>query len=529
MVGSTHSQHGDLEVELKFELSRSDVLALCRSAPFQAMQSAAPTRQTLRATYFDTADLKLSSRGVSLRVRQEGRRYVQCVKAAVDDPVNAKACGAVAGGFARREWEWPVAGVDLVPALLKTDDALKPLFKGIHAKKLQPIFSTDIRRETRQLRTPDGACVTCDIDKGRIISGAREVPIFELELELISGPVGALLALARLVSDTVPARLSARTKAHRGYNVYLGKGSTWVHAEALALPKKPTAEDVLYTSVIEGLKHLIRNEDCVLTRSHIEGVHQMRIAMRRMRSVITAYKKLLPRGSYENLADSLKTVADALGAARDWDVFIDELLVVVEAGFTDAHELATLRTAAERHRTDAYKKADGLIRSDAYARLLTDVLYWADNQVWRGQKRGNRLGEPAVIVATDVLARRHAYLVKAGTGLKNLPIEQRHRLRIAVKKARYAAAFFEPLYASKKAHTYIHALRALQDGLGHLNDLANAQRQMVVLVETARGRKARDLAHAAGMLEGWYTHAQAMNEDKLLAAWKTFTKSKVFW
>lgn len=521
MAGSACGAKDGMEVELKFELGQRDVRKLLRAPAFKALLCKAPTRQTLRATYFDTPDLKLSRRGVSLRVRKESRRYVQCVK--------GKADAHAAGGFARREWEWPVPGAVFDPALLKTDATLKSLFKGVNVKKLQAIFSTDIRRQTRQLETPGGTRIQCDIDQGRIVSGQREVPLFELELELISGDVAELLDLARLVTDIVPARLSARTKAHRGFTLFLDDGQPWAHAEDLVLPSKPTAEDVLHAAVTEGLRHLIRNEDCVLTRCDIEGVHQMRVAVRRMRSVITTYKKLLPHGSYENLSDALKRAGNALGPARDWDVFVDELLPPVRAGFEDAPELETLRIHAEKRRLDGYKKADQLIASAHYARLLSDVLCWAGNRVWRGKTRGSRIDEAATAVAADVLARRHAHLLKTGKGLKDLPIEQRHRLRIAVKKSRYAAEFFQPLYASKKTHAYIKALRALQDGLGHLNDLANAQRMMADLVKTTRGAKARDLAHAAGMVEGWYTHAQTMNEDALLKAWKTFTKAKVFW
>ncbi|HEY9164179.1 MAG TPA: inorganic triphosphatase, partial [Magnetovibrio sp.] len=325
---SEQHSHAGLEVELKFELTQHDVRTLCGSAAFKAMQCEPLRRKTMRATYFDTPKLDLFARGISLRVRKEGRRFVQCVKAAADTEDG--------GGFARREWEWPVtptlvAGSGFDAALLRGDAELKPLFKGVAAKKLQAIFTTEISRQTRVLVTPGGARITCDIDQGRVLSGEREAPIYELELELASGSVAELLELARLVTQTVPARLSTRTKAHRGMTLFANQGHTWVRGEPLALPKAATAEDVLHTSMLESLKHLLRNEDCVLTRCHNEGVHQMRVAMRRMRSLLTTYKGLLLEGSYEALAEQLQQAAGELGPARDWDVFVDELLNPVEA------------------------------------------------------------------------------------------------------------------------------------------------------------------------------------------------------
>lgn len=523
MAQTAHGPKDGLEVELKFELSQRDVRALWRAPAFKAMVKAQPTRQTLRATYFDTPDLKLSKRGMSLRVRQESRRYVQCVKAGAE--------GSTVGGFARREWEWPVANHTLDPALIRGEDALKPLFKGINLKKLVPIFSTDIRRQSRVLVIPGGARVQCDVDQGRILCADREAPIIELELELLSGDPAELLTLARMLTGIVPARLSSRSKAHRGFTLYLDQGQPWLRAEALVLSKSPSAEDVLCASMEEGLRHLIGNEDCVLTRGDSEGIHQMRVALRRMRALLTTVKKLLPRGVHEDLASDLKDAASALGPARDWDVFVDALLPPVAAAFNGTPEqaaLATLRTHADQRRRDGYQQADRMIASMAYARLLTDALYWVGNRVWRSDGAGP-LDAPATTVAAQVLARRHAHLQKAAKGLANLSTEQRHRLRIAVKKTRYAAAFFQPLYAPKKTHGYIQALRALQDHLGHLNDLTNAQRMMAELVQSACGVQCKTLSHAAGLVEGWYAHAQSTREAELLAAWKTFTRAKAFW
>jgi len=513
----------DLEVELKFELSRELVRTLSRAAPFKALWSEPAHKKSLRATYFDTPDLLLSQRAVSLRVRKESRQFVQCFKAKPD-----VASATSTDGFARLEWEWPLPGPALNAQLLSRDAEVKALLKGVNLRQLQPLFTTDIKRQTRLLTTPGGASVRCDLDRGRILAGDLETPIFELELELQSGPVRELLDMARVLTSVVPTRLSSRTKAQRGQELALGAGKGWVKAQPLLLTHDAQAHDVLCASVVEGLKHLIANEDCVLERRHIEGVHQMRVALRRMRAVITTYKKVLPKGCFEDLSRDLKAAGTVMSPARDWDVFLDEILSGVESGFDPQPALHVLRKKAQHRRDKAYDHVIQMIQSAEYARLLTDALYWVGTQPWVGADQ-NPLDVPAVKTADTVLARHHKRVLKLGQGLGTMSTDQRHQLRIAIKKARYAAEFFAPLYPRNQATAYLRRLRALQDGLGHLNDLATAQRLMAELATDTRGKNAHTLNRAAGLVEGWYTHAGHTREDALLNAWAAFARGKVFW
>ena len=514
-----------LEIELKFELTAAHVRALCQAPAFKAMQQGRARSKTLRATYFDTPDEKLAKRGLALRVRKESRRHVQCFKAKVG-------AGDEQTGFDRHEWEWLVPGPDLDTALLKADTEIKALLKGVGLAKLQPVYSTDMKRQSRELHTPGGAVIACDIDQGRVIAGDREVPVYELELELKSGPLSELLRIAESIVEIVPARLSSRTKAHRGCTLARDLGHPWVGGARPPLSKRATGEDVLRLSMSEGLSHLLANEDCVLSRSHIEGVHQMRIALRRMRSVITTYKKHLPKGRYEVLSQALKDAGSHLGAARDWDVFLGEILPPVEQGFENHPDLAVMRQRAQKRQDAAYQEAHALIRSPEYAEMLTRALVWVGESGWRDPTDGATdaaLSAPARTVAKAVLAKRHQRLLKAGKGLRDLTIEQRHALRIAVKKARYAAQFFADLYPAKSTRAYLQGLKALQNSLGHLNDLAAAERMMGELARAARGEPARALHHGAGLVEGWYMHAQTLREGALAKAWRQLQKADPFW
>jgi len=520
MIQAAAKTSSGLEIELKFELTHDLVRTLSRAAPFKGLWVEPARRKSLRATYFDTPDLQLAQRGLSLRVRKESNQYVQCFK--------AKPEGGCADGFARLEWEWKVPGPALDAAHLSRDKVIEERLKGIDLRQIQPLFSTDIKRQTRLLETPGGARIRYDLDQGRILAGDREVPIYELELELESGPVCDLLKLAQSLTAVVPTRLSSRTKAQRGQHLAFGTKGRWVKARPLTLTSSATAHDVLCASVEEGLKHLIANEDCVLLDCHIEGVHQMRVALRRMRAAITTYKKWLPVGCYEDLSSHLKMAGSVLGPARDLDVFLNEILPGLESGLESPSALNILRTKAQKRREASYARVRQFIHSADYAQLLTDALFWVGTTPWVVLGK-NPLAVSATSTAATVLARHQKKLFKLGKGLDKMPSEQRHQLRIAIKKARYAAEFFEPLFQKKQAGPYLRRLRALQDGLGHMNDLATAQHLMADFSRGAQGQNAQALNRAGGLVEGWYSHAQKSREDGLLAAWAAFTKGKVFW
>lgn len=520
MTRSTANSSSGLEVELKFELTRSLARDLSRAAPFKDLWVEPARKKTLRAIYYDTPELDLSGRALCLRVRKESRQFVQCFKAKPDAPGS--------DAFTRLEWEWPVPGPDLDVSLLLHDPAIKKLLKGVKVDLLAPLFSTNIKRQTRLMTTPGGANVRCDLDRGHIMSGEREVPVIELELELITGDARDVLDMGRLLTESVSTRLSSRTKAKRGRDLACGLIGDWQKAQPVVLQHSATAHDVLCASVTQGLGHLIANEDCVLARSHVEGVHQMRVAMRRMRAMITAYKKILPGGCFEDLSRDLKAAGNVLGPARDLDVFLGEILCAVEGGFDDHPALKVLRARAEHRRDKAYDQVIHYIQSAPYARLLMDVLYWVHAQPWVTGVL-NPLGIPGAQAAEAVLSRHHKRLLKLGKNITTMPADQRHQLRIALKKARYAAEFFAPLYDQNQSKPYLRRLRALQDGLGHLNDLATAQTLMTDLSHGTRGKTAHALSRAAGLVEGWYTHAQQTRENDLRAAWAAFAGANVFW
>ena len=103
-------------------------------------------------------------------------------------------------------------------------------------------------------------------------------------------------------------------------------------------------------------------------------------------------------------------------------------------------------------------------------------------------------------------------------------------MRIALKKLRYACEFFEGLYRKKDTKPYLASLKQMQDSLGHLNDVAVAEKLGLRLVDQAKSQVEREsLRMAAGLVLGWYGKGVADLEPKLIEAWHAFSHGDPFW
>src|SRR5258708_2937259 len=202
----------DQEVELKLTVRSEDLPQLRNSPLLAAGQRGRGTTRNIENTYFDTADLRLRQRNAMLRVRKQGRRYLQTLRIA----------GEHRGGAVRQtQWEAPVRTLEPDLATIGGDSGDMP-FDRVPTTELKPVFTTTIKRTTRHLNggSLDGAtgAIEVSIDEGEIRTpdGAAQ-PITEIELELKSGSARQLFDLALALSEKVPLRVQIRREAERGY------------------------------------------------------------------------------------------------------------------------------------------------------------------------------------------------------------------------------------------------------------------------------------------------------------------------
>jgi CHAD domain-containing protein len=278
----------------------------------------------------------------------------------------------------------------------------------------------------------------------------------------------------------------------------------------------------------ECLKHWTTNEAVALKSADPEGIHEMRVGLRRMRSALSDFRTIIPAPQLAWMKRETKWLITSLSAARDWDVFLAELLEPVEAARPRDRGLEELRTAARAERTRGYATTRIAIRCLRHSQFLAQMRDWLSAKRWR-QKQGS-LDEPIQKLARRVLRKRHDAALKLGRDFSKLSAEQRHQLRIALKKLRYTADFFRSLYPKKQAKPYFRALARMQNCLGHLNDVVVAEHLLERM--TSAHQRQRVFAHlltAAGTVIGWHARGASAAAQEAEENWCKFREVGCFW
>jgi triphosphatase len=255
----------------------------------------------------------------------------------------------------------------------------------------------------------------------------------------------------------------------------------------------------------------------------------MRIGLRRLRAAIAVFAKIMDGDDEaEKIKAELRWIARALGPARDLDVFAAEVIRPLNASHPADARLATANRDIEQSRKAAYSRVAAAIGSDRFRSAMLDLATWIETGPWTEGKAGRR--EPVAKRAKNELARLRKRIKRKGGDLRHLSESQRHRLRIRVKRLRYAAEFFAVTFpgegSAKRRAELVSTLKDLQDALGGLNDLATRP----ALIAEGLGGSASEGAQLAASIGLEETAPQA--EALLLKSEEAFTQFaavKPFW
>ena len=500
------------EIELKLLVEPDQVPVLIDAPIIAAHARSKGTVRLLKDTYFDTAAGALRQAGVTLRVRQCGKRFVQTVKLAPTEPDIA---------LRRGEWESRVA------SMAPDFQALSPLVSmGLNDvlahNSLEPIFTTEVRRRLRTLRLPSGV-VEVAFDSGLLRSRERTAPISEIEIELKSGGTAALYEVALPLAEQAAVRPSMRTKAERGLELALETPPA-VHWSSQPLPADDISLDDAFAQFLRSaLQQLALNQPAAEDGRDPEGVHQLRIALRRLRCALTLLRPLAPSATLASLRADAKWLAGMLGSARNWDVFLSQTLTEVAEACNTVAGFDAVRQIAEQSRRNGYATARAALVDRRIGRFELALGAWVEQRGWRCNVAGDRLPElaaPAAVFAARALAKQHDRVLKRGRHFKHLPLEGRHELRLAVKKLRYTADFFLPLLgADGAAKRYARRLSRLQERLGRYNDAGTTRHLLAELAPDVMPASARE---AFGAVLGWQAARLASSETEVRTAWRDF-------
>jgi len=517
------------EIELKLEVPAHSFYRLARSSLLRAARKKSSKPATLVSVYFDTDKLKLRNKGLSLRVRRIGRRHVQTIK---------RESGESAALFARDEWEHPISGRQ--PDLdVAQDAALGPVFGKKMRRGLKPIFETRVRRTVYPIQSGVSE-IELTVDKGKVEAGRQSSPLCEVELELKRGESAELFKLARMLAEEVPVQLAVKSKAERGYTLIAGEAPQAVKAAPVALTPDRSRQAAFQAIARACLRQLVANQPATLGGDP-EGLHQMRVALRRLRAAVSLFADMLVDPQTEEMKTQFKWITQELGPARELDVFIQRVVRPVTDGKPNGPGVAVLAKDLQRRREEAFARACGAVESTRFRSLVLDTACWIEAGDWtRNPDDFNRLlrEQPIVGAAADELGRRWKKILKAGAQLDELDPQRRHKMRIQAKKLRYASEFFGGAFPGKKAMRrrkgFVAGLEKLQDALGDLNDIAvhEGLSEQIVDVHDASGKQREGRAKkafAAGRLSGREEARVASVLKEAEWAYRAFAEAKPFW
>jgi triphosphatase len=505
------------EVELKLGAAPNEMPRLKQSLLEMAGEGHATCRKSFD-TYYDTADDKLRREGFVLLVGERDSDHVQQVSAK-----EIRGMTPSVGGH----WEDVIEG-DRPNPWAPNSAAHLPI--GLDYAGLRARFTTRVRRTLFTLKPDASTQIEGALDEGEIrTSDGRSVePISEVELLLKEGDPAALYTTALRLLEIAPLRLEIRSRAERGYHL-LNEGTEAPQSQAsVAFTLKPDL------TVEESLRRIGRNClsavllcEAAATADIPDGVHQMRVAIRRLRSTVATMRRMLPPEQYQWVTQTLKWMAGALGPARNWDVFSSGLLAPMRSVLLRGQELDEFCRVCEDRRRSAHESANAVIRSPQYTAALLKLSQWFASRSWREQPVSEQsvlLMAPIETVAPTLIGRRYEKVKKSADGFARLSLERRHEFRIAVKKLRYTIEVFKDVFDSQKVAEFARLLKPLQDDLGYINDVRVANELLADLQTSNAG-----IARAAGIVLGWHDRGFADTDRKLRKHVRRFREARPFW
>ena len=457
-------------------------------------------------TYHDTADLRLASWGCSLRFR-EGEGWTVKLPPARDGVLLLRGEYLFEGAASRP----PAGAVDLVRAFVRT-------------ARLVPAARLRTERSRVALTDPEDRIAGEVVDDlVTVLDGRRIASRFrEVEVELgEAAPAGLLDSLLTPLRDAgaVPADPPV-TKYMRA----LGDRVAGLSPELddVALSADPTVGELVRSALRASVTRMLAHDPAVRLAEDPEGVHQARVATRRLRSDLRTFGPVLDTSWAGRLRDELAWYAAELGLARDADVLLDVLTAGAAAlPERDGPSAARLIDRLRRRRAALQEELLVGMRSRRYVAMLDDLVAAAHTPAVlpaEAHRSARSLG--------PLMERPWRHLVGATTAAERDPSdEDLHQARIRAKRARYAAEALVPAFG-KPARRFGRAAAELQTVLGRHQDAVIAS----TWLREEAAHAGAGTAFVAGELAGLQQAIARETRDEWRGVWATLDRRKLrFW
>lgn len=448
----------DKEFELKLAISTDSAAKL-----HQLLISKGGLRRTrLQAFYIDTDDFFLSKKNIALRVRKEGRYWVQTLKMPGRNE------------FERLEHNVKLAGWDASKPIDITLHAQHPagvelmtLIEKNPTRVLTVQFQTDIWRRVAAVRARQGI-IEYALDEGVISTqsqqGLIEIPVCEIELELKSGSYDSVIAHAKTLINRYGACLDTRSKSQRGFLAAQGEyHAKPIRGDVFSLNRGYDSQIV--SSIIASCLHQILGNASEMNaglEKYDEHLHQLRVGLRRLKSALKVLA-LINIGLTEKEIEVLSVIFSKLGLYRDSNYLTEKLNPDLLAVNGPAVNIPDQKKQVHPQTFLSAKPFQLLLLE-----LLNKQLEHQEHEVDDLEKKNLKA------LSLAMLTKLHKACKKIAAQFQELPEEQRHELRKKLKRFRYTLEFFYEFLDGKANKVFSKELRTVLEHLGDYNDICVA-------------------------------------------------------
>jgi len=492
------------EFELKLEIPPERLPAV-----LVAMREDKTRRKRLQARYFDTKEEALAREGIVLRLRREGRAWVQTAKCAGSGPLERLEHNVLLGALpGAAPPDVSLARHDGTPVGEKIKQAL-----GVdsldRAVALMSTFEADVQRLTRNMEQA-GSAVEVALDRGKVRAGTAEAALCELEFELLEGEPVAAVRLARRWLAAHGLWLSTVSKSTKGRRLAAGGGfGLPVGAATPHLRRRAAGAEIGMAVVRACLDQVLGNASEVGAGSaDAEHIHQLRVGIRRLRTAFRELPGLVP-GADPAWEAALVDAFRVLGEHRDHSHLERSTQPQLEAQGAPPLDVRRSHNPPDPTAT---------VRSPAFQDALLGLLEFTHSA--GATESGDAGSAKARKLLRSRLEKLHSQVGKEGRRFQQLDLVSQHRVRKRLKRLRYLAEFVAPLFAARKGRDFIAALKPVQDALGLYND-------ELMALEAYRRLAEREPAAWFGV--GWLTARRAGNAAQCQQELERFAKAKPFW
>jgi len=486
----------DTEPALTLEAALPPDLAprLARHPVFAALRTGRSRGAAEERIWHDTADGALAAAGLMVETRRGARALLRILPA----PGEA----------------WSPAR----PPPVVRDLARNAVPEEAEGAALLPVAAFSGRRQAVPLGPVQATLLVGQL---RTVAAARGVARL-----ILTGPAAETCRVMRALAETLPLLPPSAALAEEGRALARGEEPRSRCRGAPGLAAASSVDDALARAMGHLLEVALVQRPVAAAGARPEGVHQLRVALRRLRSALRVFRRAVDAEALRSHDATLRGVLNALGPARDWDVWLSGTGAALAEAMPDEARIDRLRAAARGERAEAYAQLRDLLEGPAFRTMAWDGVTLLAGRAWRdgaSEETLAALAAPLDAFAAPLLGKRWKRLRRDARGIAELDAHGLHELRLDAKRLRYAAEMFAPLWPGKGTRRFLHRLAALQEVLGLANDAAVA-RALVAHLGTPPAMR-----WAVGAAEGWAAARVSGIRENVARSWERLSDTDPFW